>query len=208
MIEYILNSNPDDRILKRAIDSLNSGEIIVIPTDTNWVFVGDPYQKKAVEKLYRIKGVDSDHHFSLLLDSISRATEVAEISDSAFRLIRNKVPGNYTFIFNATKKMRKFLKASKRDQQVGLRFVPVIFIQKLLEFYKGPLISTNIREEMFPNKTSLKEIYSFEIEEVLGHEVSMIIDPGDSVIKGPSTIYDLRNDEFQLIREGVGSDFL
>lgn len=204
MIEYILDSNPDDRILKRARDFLKEGKLVVVPTDTNWVLLGDPFQKAAVEKLYRLKKEEKSHHFSLLVDSISTASELAEISDAAFKLIRNKIPGHYTFIFGATKKMTKVLKASKTDHQVGIRFVPVNFIKVLLELYGGPLISTNIHEGLMGREFLPEEIYSFEIEERLGGQVSLIIDPGEPVFVGPSTIYDLRDEEFVIIREGKG----
>lgn len=204
MIEYILDSNPDDRILKRAKDFLKEGKLVVVPTDTNWVFLGDPFQKAAVEKLYRLKREDKSHHFSLMVDSISSASELAQISDAAFRLIRNKIPGHYTFIFEATKKMTKVLKASKSDHQVGIRFVPVNFIKILLEIYEGPLISTNIHHGLMGREYSPEELYSYEIEETLSNEVAMIIDPGDPVFVGPSTIYDLRDEEFELVREGKG----
>ncbi|CAN0033379.1 unnamed protein product, partial [Chrysoparadoxa australica] len=204
LIEYILDNNPDDRILKRAKEQLLAGKIIVVPTDTNWVFLGDPFKKEAVEKLYRLKKEEKSHHFSLLVDSISKASELAEISDAAFKLIRNKIPGNYTFIFEATKKMTKVLKASKTDHQIGIRFVPVNFIKKLLEIYEGPLISTNIHEGLMKREFSPEELFSYEIEDVLGNEVSMIIDPGEPVFIGPSTIYDLRGEDFEIIREGAG----
>jgi tRNA threonylcarbamoyl adenosine modification protein (Sua5/YciO/YrdC/YwlC family) len=204
LIEYILDANPDDRILKRACDFLKDGKLVVVPTDTNWVFLGDPYQKNAVEKLYRLKREDKSHHFSLMVDSISTASELAEISDAAFKLIRNKVPGHYTFIFEASKKMTKVLKASKTDHQVGLRFVPINFLKILLELYGGPLISTNIHQGLMGREFSPEELYSYEIEDTLGNEISMIIDPGEPVFIGPSTIYDLRDEEFVIIREGMG----
>lgn len=202
MIEYILDSNPDDRILKKACGLLKEGNLVVVPTDTSWVFLGDPFHKGAVEKLYRLKEEDKSHHFSLLCDSISTASELAEISDTAFKLIRNKIPGHYTFIFEATKKMIKSLKASKTDHQIGIRFVPVHFIGILLELYGGPLISTNIHNGLMGRE--FEELYSYEIEEVLSHAISMIIDPGESPIVGSSTIYDLREDQMTLIRQGTG----
>ena len=117
MIEYIFPHNPDDRILKKASSLLKAGELVVIPTDTSWVLLADPFHKGAVEKLYRAKNEEKSHHFSLLCEDISSASELAHISDKAFRLIRGKVPGHYTFIFDATKKMIKSLKASGADPE-------------------------------------------------------------------------------------------
>ena len=201
MIEYIIPQSPDDRILKKAVELLNNGEIIVAPTDTNWVMLANPFHKGAVEKLYRIKGEEKSHHFSLLCLDISRASEVAVISDFAFKKIKGKIPGHYTFIFEATKKIVKALKASKSDHQIGIRFVPSVLIEKLLEHFGECLLSTNI------DKPNDEEIYSYQIEEQLKGRVQMIIDPGEYDFSGYSTIYDFSDEGMELVRAGAGNLF-
>jgi len=207
MIEYVFPDNPDDRVLNRARDLLSSGDIIVIPTDTNWVMVADLHNKNGVEKIYRAKGEDKTHHFSLLVNGLSIASEYAFISDRAFRLLKGKIPGHYTFIFGALKKTTKLLKASKTDHQVGLRFVPNTLVSRLVDRMSGPLISTNIDPVIFGKESGSDPIYSYEIEEKLKGHVSMIIDPGEYEFVGPSTIYDLSGEEFELMREGSGKLF-
>lgn len=206
MIEYVFAHDPDDRIIEKARALLNEGLLVVIPTDTNWVLVGDAFNKKAVESLYRLKGEDKSHHFSLLCQDISKASDLAYIPDKAFKLIRNKVPGHYTFIFEATKKVTKALKASKTDHQIGLRFVPEVLVERLLAAHGGALISSNIDEHLIkrPLGEGAEPLYSYEIEEAIGSQVGLIIDPGELNFVGPSTIYDLREDIFELVREGVG----
>ncbi|MCF8058343.1 MAG: threonylcarbamoyl-AMP synthase [Bacteriovoracaceae bacterium] len=204
MIEYVFAHDPDDRIVAKACNLIREGHLIAAPTDTNWVFLADPFKKNAVDKLYQIKGVERDHHFSLLCSDFSMASELAHIPDSSFKLIRNKIPGHYTFIFEATKKVTKVLKASKTDHQIGLRFVPDVLINRLIKNLGGPLISTQIDANVLGRSPDKGPIYSYEVEEVLGSRLGMIIDPGEVDFIGPSTVYDLREDQMELIREGRG----
>lgn len=204
MISYVIAENPDDRVLQRASELLKEGKLVCVPTDTAWVVVCDPFNKKGVEALYRFKGVSPLKHFSLLCDSISKASEVASISDSAFRMIRGKIPGHYTFIFEATKKITKAVQASKTDHQVGVRFVPQKIVNSLLDIHGDVLLSTNISNEMM----GLEEdelFYSFQISERFPSGIDMIIDPGEYEFAGSSTIVDFSQDDAPvLIREGAG----
>lgn len=206
MIEYVFAHDPDDRIIDKAKSFLKDGHIIIIPTDTNWVLACDPFQKKAIESLYRLKGEERSHHFSLLCQDLSKASELAYIPDKSFRLIRNKIPGHYTFIFEASKKVIKAIKASKTDHQIGLRFVPEVLVTRLLEAYGGPLISSNLDSELIGRPMEDGPLFSYEIEDVLGSRVAMIIDPGEVEFAGASTIYDLREDVMELVRAGAGDE--
>ena len=206
MIEYVIPNNPDDRILQKAKDLLLSGGIVILPTDTNWVSLADPFSKKGVESLYQLKGEDRSHHFSLLCDTIKRASEAAHIDDNAYKILRNKIPGPFTFIFESRKPMIRALKASKSDHQIGVRFSPSILVTKLIEFYDGPLISTNIPFEKFSLENST-ELYGYQIEECLGH-MALILDPGEIEILGQSTIIDFSTGVMELVREGCGDPSL
>ena len=206
MIEYVIPNNPDDRILQKAADLLSKGELVILPTDTNWVIVADPFSKKGVDNLYAFKGEDRSHHFSLLCDTIKRASESAYIDDNAYKILRNEIPGPFTFIFESRKSMIKALKASKTDHQIGVRFSPSELVIKLIEFYENPLVSTNIpREKMGLEEGD--ELYGFQIEESLGH-MSLILDPGELDFLGQSTVIDFSSGVMELIREGAGDPAL
>lgn len=204
MIEYVIEHNPDDRVLKRACELLKQGKLICLPSDTNWIILADYHQKDTIKKLNKIKGEDKSKHFSLLCPTLSRASEIANISDKAFKVIRKNSPGNYTFILEASKLIKKCLKASKIDSEVGIRFSPSILVEKVLEQYDQSLIGTNIPFDEFSADT-IGEIYSYMIEERFGNELSMIIDPGEFEFIGESTIVSLKDDDdFHIIREGHG----
>ena len=206
MVEHVLAHNPDDRIIHRSVQSLNKGKLICFPTDTNWVLACDPFNKAGVEALYRAKNQPKSKHFSVLCSSISMATEIAVVSDQFFKFLKKITPGHYTFIFKARKKMIKFVKASKTDHEVGIRIPPGDFVHHLIEQFGGPLMSTNITYEMLnmPENSEM-DIYSYLIEETLGHQLDMILDPGEFQFVGESTIIDMRDpSEVQVLREGAG----
>jgi tRNA threonylcarbamoyl adenosine modification protein (Sua5/YciO/YrdC/YwlC family) len=206
MIEYVIPNNPDDRILQKAKDLLQAGGLVILPTDTNWVTLADPFSKKGVESLYKFKGEERSHHFSLLCDSIKRASESAHIDDNAYKILRNKIPCPFTFIFESKKPMIKALKASKSDHQIGVRFSPSVLVTKLIEYFDGPLVSTNIPFEKFSLDKS-SELYGYQIEEALGH-AALILDPGEIEILGQSTIIDFSSGVMELVRVGSGDPSL
>ena len=203
MIEYVIAKSPDSRIIEKVCEKLKAGEIIIFPTDSNWVMAVNPFHKGAVEKIYKMKGEDKTHHFSLTCLNISMANKLAIIPDDVFRLIRNKVPGHYTFIFSATKVITKALKASKIDHEVGIRFVPSILLNNILEQFNGPLLTTNLTKDML-NISDQDEVYSYLIDEELGNQVGAIIDPGEYEFHGGSTIYNFASDRRECTREGAG----
>lgn len=202
MIEYVIANNPDDRVLKRASELLKNGELVCIPTDTNWVVIADPFVKKGVENIYRFKKVDKLHHFSLLCDSISRASEVAIIDDSIFRILKRIIPGHFTFIFEATKKIMKAVQANKNDHQVGIRFIPSVLVERLLAIHGDVVLSTNVDYKTFGLEES--NILSYQLEDAIGGHLKMIIDPGDYEFAGISTVVDFSSGAAEIIRQGVG----
>ncbi|OIQ15737.1 MAG: hypothetical protein BM556_17435 [Bacteriovorax sp. MedPE-SWde] len=204
MIEYVIAGNPDDRVLKNASEVIKKGGLVCLPTDTSWVVIADPFSKKGVEKIYRLKKVDRLKHFSLLCDTISRASEVAVIDDSVFRMIKRKIPGHFTFIFDATKKITRAVQANKMDNQVGLRFVPSTLIEKLLEAHGDVVISTNLTNEMISLGED-EDLYSYQIEEALSGQLEMIIDPDEHEFVGLSTIVDFTSGAPEVVRQGVGT---
>lgn len=201
-IEYVLEHNPDDRIIAKACKILQAGGVICVPTDTNWILLANPYHKEGMEKLYKIKKEDTSKHFSLLCSNISQASEVAIIDNQCFRLLKKVIPGHYTFIFEATKKISKIIKASKVDKEIGIRFVPSTLLEVLLEKYGDAVISTNVPASYFPEE---QMVYSYMIEDCpCAHMIDMIIDPGEFEFVGQSTIVSFLEGHPEVVRIGAG----
>lgn len=204
MIEYVVEKNIDDRTLAKASRILRNGGLVCFPTESNWVVVADPYNKQGVDKLYRLRHVENTKHFTILCSNFQMAMEIAFIEDGAFSLMKKVVPGPYTFILMAQKKIQKFLKASKYDHQVGIRFPPREICLSLLNSHGGPVISSHLTPRMF-DQEDIEFIYSALIEDQFGGMIDLIIDPGEHEFIGQTTIIDMTEGEPQLIREGCGS---
>lgn len=210
MIEYVVEHNPDDRTLLKASQILRNGGLICFPTETNWKVVADPFHKEGVDKLYRLRHVDNTKHFAILCDSFQKAQEVAIIDDGAFRVLKKLIPGPYTFIFEAQKKITKFLKASKVDKEVGLRFPPGNLVRRILEVHGEVLISSHLTHDMMEIEDDGTPLYGALIEDYFGNQIDLILDPGEYEFSGQSTtIIDFTTGAPEVIREGAGPvDFL
>jgi tRNA threonylcarbamoyl adenosine modification protein (Sua5/YciO/YrdC/YwlC family) len=207
VIEYVIEHNPDDRVLKRASEILHSGGLVCFPTESNWVVVADPYNKKGVDKLYSLRHVENTKHFTLLCSSFQKAMEISFIPDGAFSLMKRVVPGSYTFILEAQKKITKLLKASKYDHQVGVRFPPRKLCRAILNAHGDIVISSHISCEML-DLSEGSFIYSALIEDQFGGLIDLIIDPGEVEFVGHTSIIDFTSGEPEVIRVGAGETAL
>ncbi|MBT3235832.1 MAG: threonylcarbamoyl-AMP synthase [Bdellovibrionales bacterium] len=216
MIEYVIPNNPDDRILDRISTVLDAGKVVVLPTDTNWVFVASIKKSQGAERLYRIKGLDRHKHLTVLCNSISQASHYAVISNAQYRLIRPKLPGPFTFIFNPTSHLPRVLKSYKRDKEIGIRVPQSTLISRLIEAHQSPLVSTsltldlllhNLAPEFCKELGGVEEIYSYLIEEAFSNQVEVVVDSEGTELSGNSTVVDFSNQEEgpQIIRQGSGT---
>ena len=205
MISYVVEHNPDTRVLERAAAILRAGGLVCFPTETNWVVVADPFQKSSVEKLYKIRHVENTKHLTVLCASFQKAMEIAHIDDNAFSLMKKVVPGPYTFIFESQKKINKYLKASKVDHQVGIRFPPKVLCRNIIEASDGVLLSTHLSHDMVEGSDPEVPLYSALIEDQFGSIIDLIIDPGDYEFQGQTTIVDFTSGAPEVNRVGIGS---
>lgn len=206
MIEYVVEQNPDDRILVKASQILNSGGLLCFPLETNWVAVCDPFNKNGVDKLYRLRHIDDTKHLTILCDHFQKASEVAHISDGAFRLIKKVIPGPYTFIFEAQKSITKLLKASRIDKQVGIRFPPSNLCRKLIETHGQVLMCSHVSADMFDlgEEDENDLIYGAMIDDKFSHMIDLVIDPGEYEFIGPTSIVDFTSGTPEVVRVGTG----
>jgi tRNA threonylcarbamoyl adenosine modification protein (Sua5/YciO/YrdC/YwlC family) len=204
MIEYVVEHNPDDRILKKASQVIQAGGLICFQTETNWVVACNPFNKSAVEKLYRLRHVENSKHLTMLCADFSHAMEIAYIDDGAFSLMKKVVPGPYTFIFEAQKKITKNLKASKIDHQVGIRFTPKKLARLIIDQSGGTLLSSHLSHDMIEDADTSYPLYSALIEDHFGNHIDLIIDSGEVEFIGHSTIVDFSSGSPEVQRVGAG----
>lgn len=194
---YIHPDNPQARLINQAVALLREGAVVVYPTDSGYAMgcmLGD---KHAMDRIVRIRQLDPEHNFTLVCRDLSEISLYAQVSNSAFRLIKNNTPGAYTFILKATKEVPRRLMTPKR-KTIGLRVPDNNIAQALLEALGEPLMSTSL---ILPGN-DFTESDPEEIRDYLEHQVDLIIN-GGYLGQQPTTVIDLTEDAPVIVREGV-----
>jgi len=197
----LLRIHPDDpqpRHIKTVVDILQRGGVIIYPTDTIYGLGCDIFQQKAIERVCRIKKVDPRKaQLSFICPDLSHLSDYAkQLSNSTYRLLKEHLPGPYTFILPASKMVPKILQ-SKKDT-IGLRIPDNKIAQCIVAAMDRPILSASLPGEMIEDYTDPEIMY-----ENFMNEVDVVVDGG---IGGtiPSTIVDCTSDEYKLIRAGAG----
>jgi len=198
MLLHIHPENPQPRLIKQVVESLQKGGIIIYPTDTVYGLGCDILQQKAVERICRIKQVDPKKaQLSFVCSNLSHLSDFAKpLSNPTFRLLKEYLPGPYTFILPASKMVPKILQ-SKKDT-IGLRIPANNIAMAIINELGRPILSASLPGEMVEDYTDPEVMY-----ENFMNEVDFVIDGG---IGGmiPSTVIDCTVEEPLLIRAGLG----
>lgn len=197
MLLPINPKHPEPRKIKIAVDVMRKGGVIAYPTGTVIGFGCDLLNKKAVEKVYQIKGARRDKPFSFLCADLSEISRFAVVPDSAYRLMRRLVPGPYTFVLKATKETPKL--SMDRRKTVGIRVPEHPVARAILVELGGPIISTSARrsddEEMSNDPEEIKQQFK---------QLDLVIDAGMGGIS-PSTVLAIDEEgTIDVLREGAG----
>ncbi|MFJ5158752.1 L-threonylcarbamoyladenylate synthase [Pantoea sp. NPDC088449] len=195
---HIHPDNPQPRLVNQAVDYLNKGSVIVYPTDSGYALGCRLEEKNAMERICRIRQLDGNHNFTLMCRDLSELSTYAQVDNSAFRILKNNTPGNYTFILKATKEVPRRLMNDKR-KTIGLRVPSNPVALALLERLNEPMMSTSL---MLPGN-DFTESDPEEIQYSIGKLVDLIID-GGTLGQQPTTVIDLTSDAPVVVREGVG----
>lgn len=199
MLIQIHPKDPQPRLIKQVVESLERGGIIIYPTDTVYGLGCDIMQHKAIERICKIKQVDPrKSQLSFVCSDLSHLSTFAKpIPNPVFRLLREYLPGPYTFILPASKLVPKILQ-SKKDT-IGLRIPDNNIAQAIIKELGRPILSASLPGEMVEDYTD-PEVMNLNFP----HEVDYIIDGG---IGGmiPSTIVDCTGDEPVVVRQGLGT---
>jgi tRNA threonylcarbamoyl adenosine modification protein (Sua5/YciO/YrdC/YwlC family) len=190
---------PQLRLIRQAAAMVREGAVIAYPTDSCYALGCQLGNKDAVQRMRQIRGVDEDHHFTLMCRDLSELAHYARVDNVQFRQIRNNTPGSYTFILRATKEVPRRLQHPKRST-VGLRIPDNAVALSLLQELGEPLISTTL---ILPgDEGPLWD--AEEIRDRLDRAVDLVVDGGATGIE-PTTVLDLTEDVPVLIRRGKGA---
>jgi len=187
--------NPQKRHILRVKEVLEDGCLVAYPTDSTYGIGCDLLNKRAIEKVYDVKGKDRKKPVSVICSDIKSLSQYAVISNTAYRILKRQLPGPYTFILPASSLVPKVMLTPRKT--VGVRIPDNRIVQELVDALGRPLISTSAS---LADGTILEDPY--EIEKRYRGKIEIVIEgvcPGE-----PSSIVDLTEEEPEIIREGCG----
>ena len=200
MIFVINEDNPQKRFIEKAKTILEDGGIIIFPTDTIYAYGCDIRDKRAIERIYRLKKMDKKKPLSFIFSSLSEISAYTRnISDEHFKIMKKALPGPYTFILNASKLVPGIVVTNQKT--IGVRIPDHNIPLDLVRALGRPVLTTSIN-------TSEGEylINPGDLEKVFRNEVDLVLDAGPK-ISSPSTVVDMSKGGVEIIREGKGELF-
>ena len=198
MLLHIHPDNPQPRLLKQLAECLWDGGIIIYPTDTIYGIGCDILQPKAVEKICRIKGVNpAKAQLSFICKDLSHLSDYTKSIDTPlYRMLKNHLPGAFTFILPASKQVPKILQSKKST--IGLRVPDNNICRALGDALGNPILSASLPGEMVEDYTDPEVIF-----ENFKDRVDFVIDGGIGSMV-PSTIVDCTTEDWTVLRQGLG----
>jgi len=190
--------NPQVRLVRRAVEILLEGGVIVYPTDSSYAFGCQIGAREAMERIRRIRQLDAKHNFTLVCRDLSEITTYAKIDNQAFRLLKSLTPGPYTFIHEATKQVPRRLLHPKR-KGIGIRVPDNVICRDLLAELNQPILSSTLMLPGDDRPLTDPE----EMRDALDKQVDLIIDGGFCGLE-PTTVVDMIADPPQVVRVGKG----
>jgi len=201
MLKRIYNDNPNEKEIDEVVNCLRNGGVIIYPTDTVYGLGCDINNKKALERVAKIKGIKlKDAHFSFICYDLSHLSVYAkQVSTRTYKLLKRIFPGPYTIILNATSKIPKIF--SNKKKTVGIRITDNNIIREIVKQLGSPIVSTSIHDEddIIEYSTDPELIY-----EKYSHQVDMVIDGGYGMNVASTVVNCTDDNEYTIVREGKG----
>lgn len=190
--------NPQERLVRQVVETLEKGGVIVYPTDSGYALgchIGD---KDALDRIRFIRKLDEKHNFTLVCRDLSEISTYAKVDNINYRLLKQHTPGGFTFILKATGEVPKRLMHPKR-KTIGLRVPDNRIAMAILEKLDAPMMSVSL---IMPGE-SQPMTDPYEIRDCLASQVDLIIDGGYCGME-PTTVVELFDDAPRVIRIGLG----
>lgn len=196
-IEVRLNG-PKPRLIDDIVAELVRGGLIAYPTDSGYALGWRSDNRKAAERVVRLRQIEGDHHFTYCCRTISDVSVYAKVSNWAHRLIRQLTPGPYTFVLPATSRVPRNHR-NKRPSTIGIRIPDHTVTQAILDTLDEPLLSSSL---ILPDQED--EIFDTEdLFDAVHRHVDLFVDAGYCPLE-PTTLLDLTGNQPEVLRMGQG----
>lgn len=192
--------NIDQRLIQQAVDELKSGNVIIFPTDTVYAFGCDLMNKKGLQGLAKLKGVKLNKvNFSIICTDLSNLSDYTrQIDRPTFKLLKQYLPGPFTFILQASNAVSKIFDSNKKE--IGIRIPDNNIALELVRALGNPMAATSLH-----NDDEILEYFAdpYAIYEKYDDQVPFIIDGGYGHLEGSTIINCVEGEPF-VQREGLG----
>lgn len=194
----IYENNINDRHIAAAVEALKDGHIVVYPTDSVYGLAVDALNKKAVEKLCRLKSLDPEKNLlSIVCADLSQASEYVKIDNRAFSVLKSRLPGAFTFVLPASTRLPKIF---KNRRTIGLRIPANAIARRLAEELGNPLLTSSVEID---EDNIYQSVEPESIALTYSNDVAVVIDAGQGGVEH-STIVDLADPtDPQILRQGL-----
>lgn len=190
--------DPQQRLIAEVVAVIRDGGLIAYPTDSSYAFGCHLGDKRAMDRIRRIRQTDKKHNFTLVCSDLSEISLYARVENWQYRLIKSLSPGPYTFILPATREVPKRLQNPKR-RTIGLRVPDHAIARAMLQTLGEPIMSSTL--QLPGDDIPITDVY--EIEDRIGNQIDLIIDGGPTGIE-PTTVIDLSEGSVEVLRHGLG----
>jgi len=196
MLLRINPQNPQPRLIKKVVEILNQGGVIAYPTDTVYGFGCSLFNKKGIERIYRIKRSEKNRPFSFICADLKDISLYTKVSNYAYKTMKRLLPGPYTFILEGTRLVPKIMLTKRAT--AGIRVPDNQICLAIVKELGHPIITTSAQ---LPEGEGFYD--PSEIERKAGKVLDAVID-GGILISEPSSVIDLTDDQPKILREGKG----
>jgi tRNA threonylcarbamoyl adenosine modification protein (Sua5/YciO/YrdC/YwlC family) len=197
MFLKINSKNPEPKKIDKVVEVLKAGGIIVYPTDTIYGLGCDIFNKKAVARIYQLKKREKKKPLSIICSDFKEIAKYALISNFAFQIMKEALPGPYTFILKAKNKTPKTV--ISKNKTVGIRLPANKICSAIVKKLGNPIITTSLNisgQKVLTNPQQLpKELLN---------KINLLIEAG-SLGTEPSSVIDLSGSYPVILRKGVGN---
>lgn len=196
MLVEINSQYPEPRKIQRAVAALEAGEVIAYPTDTVYGLGCDLMNKRAVDRLYQIKGMERSQPLAFICPDLAEIAKYAIVDNQIYRVLRRFLPGPYCFILEATREVPRLVQTKRKT--IGIRIPKNEVTQAVVSGLGRPLISTTAARHGSDPHVDAREID----DDFKG--LGLVLDAGGGGIV-PTTVVDLTTSPPTVVREGAGA---
>ena len=190
--------NPQNRLIEKAVQTLRNGGLIAYPTDSCYALGCALDNKAGIDRIARIRQLDSKHHFTLMCHDFAQLGQFVILGNSDFRVIKSMTPGPYTFIMKATKEVPRRMMHPKKHS-VGARIPQNVTALALVEAMGEPILSSTL---LLPGAED-PLTQADEVVDQIGHDVDIVIESGTPGVI-PTSVIDFTGSQPEVARVGAG----